>query len=358
MPIINSFTNWGALEEVWLGDVYPASWYDHLSSEVRDCFYELTERTQQDLNFIEKKLQELGVVVRRPIYDSIDNYIDPVSQQLRKPEICPRDLYVTIGQTLYAQRQMKITNPWQQHIDLYVSQGAQVDTILRKNNLFLNGATTVRAGRDLYFDLVHIIENKNTNNNLESLTNIFREYFAEKFKNYRTHILHNGGHVDACFSLLKPGLILGNQYFDDYERTFPHWNLISLYEPQYQNHRGWSSRKSPSFNGKWWLPGVSDNKAFNSHVIKHAQDWVGDYTETIFEVNCLVIDEHNVMVPGENEAVFKALENYGITAHPVPFRTRTFWDGGLHCITLDIRRRDSFVDYFPEREEFQIRIYN
>ena len=69
------------------------------------------------------------------------------------------------------------------------------------------------------------------------------------------------------------------------------------------------------------------------------------------EVNCLVIDEHNVLILGENEGVFRELERYGITAHSLPFRTRTFWDGGLHCLTLDIRRQDTLVDLFPERTE-------
>jgi glycine amidinotransferase len=102
-------------------------------------------------------------------------------------------------------------------------------------------------------------------------------------------------------------------------------------------------------NGKWWLPGVTESAKFNDHVIKHAQDWVGDYTETYFEVNCLVIDEKNILMLGENEAVFRELERHGITAHSLPFRTRTFWDGGLHCITLDIRRQDTMIDLFPER---------
>ena len=50
MALVNSYTNWGKLKEVWLGDVYPSHFYDHLESQVCDVFYELTERTQQDLD--------------------------------------------------------------------------------------------------------------------------------------------------------------------------------------------------------------------------------------------------------------------------------------------------------------------
>ena len=45
-PRVNSYTNWGRLEEVWLGDCYPAHFYDNLESEVRDIFYEITEKTK------------------------------------------------------------------------------------------------------------------------------------------------------------------------------------------------------------------------------------------------------------------------------------------------------------------------
>jgi hypothetical protein len=33
----------------------------------------------------------------------------------------------------------------------------------------------------------------------------------------------------------------------------------------------------------------------------------------------------------------------------VPWRHRYFWDGGLHCITLDLRRDGTQQDYFPNR---------
>ena len=52
MKTVNSYTNWGKLKEVWLGDIYPSHFYDHLESQVRDVFYELTENTKQDLAVI------------------------------------------------------------------------------------------------------------------------------------------------------------------------------------------------------------------------------------------------------------------------------------------------------------------
>lgn len=347
MPIINSHNSWSQLEEVWLGDVYPTSWYDHLSPEVRDCFYEITERTKQDLDYIQKLLESFGVRVSRPEYNSIDDYVNWDNGQLIKPEICPRDYYLTVGDCLFAQKNKNQASPWQTHIDRYRSAGGRVENTLSTQGLCLSGANCVRAGKDLYFDLVWLLKN---NPDRQFIIEFFKIHFAPYFSDYRLHVMFNGGHVDSCFALLKPGLILGSSYFNDYEKTFPGWDVWNIWQPEFNKHNQRRSSTSPIYNGKWYLPGIN-NRAFNNHVIEHALDWIGDYTETFFEINCLVVNEKNVIIPGENTAVFRALEQRGITAHSVPFRTRTFWDGGMHCITLDIRRQSKIEDYFPDRTE-------
>lgn len=343
LPRINSFTNWGRLEEAWLGDCYPAHFYDHLESEVRDIFYEITQKTQEDLAVIQRKLEEFGVQVRRPCYDRIEDFLMPQyhptsAGQLCKPMICPRDHLLVFGNTLFGAAVHY--RPWADAVAEYALDSGS--HIVERPNIpgagYVNGANTVRAGRDFYLDTYYDEANVNV------------EYLQQTFKDYRLHVLNNGGHVDGCFAIAKPGVLITSKYFDDYERTFPGWEKINIVQPEFAKHTlAW--RTGPGRNGKWHVPGVSDSAKFNDHVIKHAQDWVGDYTETYFEVNCLVIDEKNILMLGENEGVFRALEQHGITAHPMPFRTRTFWDGGLHCITLDIQRQDSMIDLFPERTQ-------
>ena len=109
-------------------------------------------------------------------------------------------------------------------------------------------------------------------------------------------------------------------------------------------------------NGKFWNTGTSMTNAFNDHVIKHALDWVGNYTETYFELNCLVVDTKNVVMLSENLPLAEELSKRGITVHWVPFRARRFWDGAMHCVTVDIRRDSRAVDYFPERHTIHTRI--
>ena len=52
----------------------------------------------------------------------------------------------------------------------------------------------------------------------------------------------------------------------------------------------------------------------------------------------LVIDEKNVICISDDEWALDQLRSVGITPHVVDFQTRSFWDGGIHCITSDIER--------------------
>jgi hypothetical protein len=321
IPTINSHNSWSKLEEVWLGDVYPVSWYDHLPAHLKDTFCRLTEITQEDLAIIQKLIESFGVNVRRPTYENIDQYIDGYTGHLRKPQICPRDQFVILGNKLVGHKWH--TTPWQLVLDEY-SKHSDCEVIVT-DNPNLNGANVVRLGNSLIIDTPKP----------DSISYDF-------LKDYQVKIINNGGHIDGCFAILKPGLIVASNYYSDYDKTFPQWEKILLDSPEFATHL--PKRRSPGLgnNKKWWipsLPSVNSGRSFSEHILKHAQDWVGNYTETYFELNCLVIDESNVMMLGENLIMEKMLNERGITVHWAPFRTRGFWDGGLHCITVDIRRQ-------------------
>jgi hypothetical protein len=72
---------------------------------------------------------------------------------------------------------------------------------------------------------------------------------------------------------------------------------------------------------------------------------MGYSKETYFDVNCLVVDEENVIVNTYNKKFFNLLEKNKINPILVPFRHRLFWDGGTHCITLDLKRKGSREKY-------------
>ena len=102
--MINVHNNWDPLEEIWLGDTWPASFYDNLEGEIKDSFYQITEWSKEDLNVIQKKFEELGVIVRRPTIDESKRELYTVNEKstiLKKPPICPRDTHGVIGNNLF-----------------------------------------------------------------------------------------------------------------------------------------------------------------------------------------------------------------------------------------------------------------
>ena len=88
--MINSNFGFTPLKEVWIGDCYPESFFDHLPNDIADPFRLITEWTKQDTNALQKFLEERNIIVRRPVFDSIDNHLDN-KDNLVKPPVTPRD---------------------------------------------------------------------------------------------------------------------------------------------------------------------------------------------------------------------------------------------------------------------------
>lgn len=337
---MSNYNSWSSLKEVWLGDCYPKHFYDHLESEVRDCFHQITEITQEDLNKIEIKLKEFGITVVRPQYDKIDDYLN--NGNLEKPHITPRDFYFSHNNKLYFEDDWNGGRPWLDVVDFYKKNNTIMIEKKLLSGLQINGSNVVRVGKDVYFDLAYDDIKK------EEQINIFKNTVYPSFKDFRCHLLFNGGHIDACFAILKPGLILASKYFKDYEKTFPGWEIIHLDRTEFQSFK----KNSTGFNGakNWYVANNQKNNAFNQYIINYALEWVGNFKETYFEINCLVIDEKNVLMMGENDRLYETLNKKGINVHIVPFRARTFWDGGLHCLTVDILRDSTVEEYFQFKD--------
>lgn len=338
--MISSHTGFSPLKEVWVGDVYPSQFYSHLSTQLQDSLAQLTETTKQDLTQIENKLVELGVKVRRPTFDSVNPYIS--DNKLVKPPICPRDWALVLNDTLYVTPQYESgVEPFQTAIDDYVLQGQKVRILDRFCSnpdpwVWVQFPAVVRVGRDVYIDYFKSdIVDKNVKIVCEELS-----------KDYRVHVTHTGDHSDGVFCPVAPGQIFSTHYRTQYEKTFPGWEVFFLTNTSNNgtNTVGW-------YRPEHYLPYYSDN------LLTYAQDWLGNANETIFEVNMLIVDEKNVICIAEDDRACKKLESMGITPHVVNFKTRGFWDGGIHCITLDIHREGPCLDYWPDRGPNGIYVY-
>ena len=71
--------------------------------------------------------------------------------------------------------------------------------------------------------------------------------------------------------------------------------------------------------------------------------------ESHFDINMLVVDQHNVICDNYNKQIFDAFERHKINPHIVAQRHKNFWDGGLSCNTVELHREGTIQDFFPER---------
>ena len=203
------------------------------------------------------------------------------------------------------------------------------------NQIPTNGIT--RIGRDLFFGI-------SQSTDIDKIKKITEHFFPD----YRNHIVTTGGHIDGCFSPVKPGLIVSIKDMPTYSQTFPGWEVVYLPGESWDKVKSFIDLKQKN-QGKWWIKGSEYDDELIRYVETWLQDWVGYVEESVFDVNILSIDQQNVIVNGYNKQAFDAFERHGVTPHICPLRHRYFWDGGVHCVTLDLDRDGIPQDFFPNR---------
>ena len=372
--------HWDRLEVCAVGKSYPPEFYQWITvPRVRTLFETIAQETEEDFQHIIKTLGKFGVQVVRPTIAELD----PDSKHFPQPPMTPRDFCIMIGDTFYdcfgrdlvasykdcadqswpkikSQAEFFSLPNWIRD-ELHQVHGVNASAtwlekcwqpmfeLLQKNNVprvahyidhTLNGAMVTRVGQDLYFGTVA------SGQDIDHI----KHRVAQKFPTYRTHVIDTEGHADGTYCPVCPGLIVSLCDVPTYAETFPGWEVV------YLKHQGWNKVKpfldlKKQNAGKWWIPGFEYDQAVLDVVDGWMSHWVGYVEETVFDVNMLVIDPHNVMVFNENDKVFKALDKYGITPHVVPFRHRYFWDGGIHCVTTDLSRQGEQQDFFPNRHD-------
>ena len=99
------------------------------------------------------------------------------------------------------------------------------------------------------------------------------------------------------------------------------------------------------------MPGFEQNQDLVNMVDYYFDEWVGQVSETVFDVNMLIVDPKNIVVSAHNDQVESACARHGIEVHVAPFRHKYFWDAGIHCITNDLDRSGRSKDWFPARNK-------
>ena len=394
----NIWNKWDKLKTVMLGDNYRSEFFRDIKNDrIRGSLQQIADETQEDLEYYEKVLKDFGCTVLRPELDhsdSIMNYINNDgkitidvglvgTQGVPRSPLQVRDTQLVAGNRLYytGRDHPAIKKCLDKYSSEYNNSLAMIDPIAEhpvltedqfnlskgsdwltyneytKSNYFqlvpdfvkeeicsrdyyrhsFQAPSITVVGNDIYID-THDLINRNDISLAESL-------FSEKF---RLNWLSHGGHSDSCFHTIKPGAILSIKEIQKYENTFPNWDVCYLPGQSWGKVKEFIKLKKQT-SGKWWVPGEEDNHELTYFVETWLKDWVGYVEETVFDVNVLVLDEHHVCVNNMNPQVIEFLKKHNMEPVHVPWRHRYFWDGGLHCITLDLEREGTQADYFPDR---------
>lgn len=337
----NVWCKWHKLRDVMLGNTfYPEYFRDVKNDRIRSALQQISEETHENLENYERVLKSFGCNVYRPKLDRNESIFDYIyqgkAQRVPRPPLQPRDAHMVLGNRMY----YGITD----HPSLHEAVTAYNPNIIDLPGLNADAPYFTLVGKDVYVD----------RKRGEGVSLRDRESYMNTIKktnpDLRINQLTIGGHSDGTFHTLKPGAILSLADIQTYRNTFPGWDVCYLPNQSWDLVAGFLAMKDV-VRGRWWVPGQEDNRDFIFFVETWLEDWVGYCEESVFDVNVLMLDEHNVLVSNYNKEAFAFFKKHKIEPTIVPWRHRYFWDGGLHCATLDLYREGEMEDYFPSRLE-------
>jgi ABC-type uncharacterized transport system YnjBCD substrate-binding protein len=140
-------------------------------------------------------------------------------------------------------------------------------------------------------------------------------------------------------------LIISLNDVPTYADTFPGWEVVYLPPSNYAHMREFETSMKRN-KGRWFMPGFEQDSNLIHMVDHYFDEWVGQVSETVFDVNILIVDPKNIVVSTHNDQVEAACARHGIEVHVVPFRHKYFWDCGIHCVTNDLSRNGSLHNFF------------
>jgi hypothetical protein len=338
--MINSYTSWQPLQEVIVGRAYSPDYFDFIdNAQVRNQLQQILFETQEDLNNLQFTIEQYGAKVHRPALIGRDQFqnLQINSEGAPLPPLTPRDWQISLGQKLLRVLPMseldEICNQYQDQV--VNPHGNSYDT-----NCILNGASAsciVRVGRDVFFDNSDYLKPDQTAWIVDNCLG----------PEYRIHEAVTDGHGDAVFAILKPGVILTSKHDMHLHlaNDFPGWEVLKIWDSSI-----WAAMEVGKFKweanpGAWYVQGQTPTAEFTTFVDTYLKKWTGFVAETVFDVNCLVLDEENVIFSAYNRDVFEFCKRHRINPIICELRHSYFWDGGISCCTQDLARRGGLESY-------------
>ena len=347
------YTEYDPLQSVIVGDTYDPQQVHLLHHRDPRKFNRILEETKRDLDRLADFLKKGGVEVMRPTVHEYYDSIQMPNFEIKFPmaPTVPRDALMVMGRTIiqtytsYTDRYFDavsyyeifekmfkegyrwISQPPPMLMDLntehdwFVSDRTYKDKLM--DRVLWHTATMYKAGDALIVNQ----EGPGSATGLEWCRRELPEYrFIEnhhnKFKGF--------GHIDHGFFMVDDHTVI-HSGLEWVPKCLHSKQLIDVSDclpqsdwDQYQQDYADAGDK---FSIKW--------------VDKYLENWRGYNQAVCFDLNVLVIDRHNVVFAREIPALFKKLKTYQIDCHVVEQRHSLFWESGIHCATLDIKRSGS-----------------
>lgn len=323
---------WHPLRSCWVGSTYSPDFYEPIkNSRIRDSLQKIAQETEEDYQNLTQVLQQHGVSVQRPeiATGTIMDYVNHDTGRLDysssksftlipRPPMQPRDSILVVGDELL------ITQP----------EGDWFYPTAEKTSMHFDAPMVTVVGQ-------HLVVDCRDNPGLD-------QYLQQRFPDRTIVPVMIGGHNDAVFCPVAPGVIVSTYHHENYADTFPGWQVLFVENQSWNAIPNWRKYKHANVD-KWWIPDSDNNAEFTEFVDTWLSNWVGYVKETVFDVNMLQLDEHTVLVNNYNRELFDFLKQHKIEPVVTPFRHRFFWDGGIHCITADIYREGNQDVYITHK---------
>lgn len=348
------YTEFDKLEEVIVGDCYdPGDLDNFLQDGSVAGFNQILEETKEDFEKLSDFLKQGGVKVHRPNVLKYKDNIEMSSFDVRIPmsPIVPRDTYIVRGKTVYQtytsmtdryfdslayydifnqlfdQGYNWISQPLPILQNLYETEKWYFDkTIYKKklsDSMLWHTATMFQAGDA-------VIYNHNGPGTDSGIKWMQRNMPDTRFVKNNKTVFQGFGHIDHGFILIDDNTVIhaGMQWVPECLRDKKLID-ISEYLPQINMRR---------FENDYYSAGGRYNVEW---IDKYLDNWKGYSQEVCFDLNVLILDSHNIIWQRELPELFKMLDKMGISSYVSPTRHSLYWEGGVHCATLDIKRSGS-----------------
>ena len=337
MSKFNSHAEFQQLKEVIVGQGYPLEYFDFIQDqEVRQNLQKIFGEIEEDFQHLIKTLEDLGVKCYRPGIPTKEEF---ARNPTMTPPLTPRDRQQVLNSKMV---RMNNWNTWER-LWKWLKETYPDDIVDEYRGQSIppidgaNASCIFKMGKDICFDQSDFLN--------KTQTQWLKDNILTR-PDYRFHDMVTDGHSDCVFTVLKPGVIL-TSFWDAgvaYKDDFPNWKLHRVENPSLERFNDFRAELHPGFS--WWVPGVDNAPKFKEYVDTYLGEWVGEVHESVFDVNCLVVNEENVIFGCYDEAVFKYCEANGINPILCDIRHRFFFDGSVHCCTLDTVREGDCEDYF------------